>query len=362
MDELKENQMSGNIESQKELLAEIETVGDDLPSADSNPIEVLEEATRELMISDEEMKVLIDAIPTLNFIELHSMMRDISQTRIQLEDAKTMTDSFLDVMNTRPTKKDDTLASKIQDADLEEQGKQILHTIGEDAMDADGLEGTAEVLKKYYDEFDRTMEKVTTITELIESTLHEKYDNVKKTTSFLTTCTVEMLEKKIAELPERFADGKLANDLRKLKEIFETRTSIEWLSEELANANQSIRRLYYDLKKDATGIKRNSVIRSVCKEFGKYHSPTQMQECEKLLKSVLGDEVSFYLIYALYSAHMRQMNRHRIEYKYIEMFIINCSDIQMGLFDLEDGVDGYKGKIKTLGEIVKEHIPNREKR
>lgn len=359
MDELKNNQMGGNIESQKELLAEIETVGDDLPSADSNPIEVLEEATKELTISDEELKTLTDTIPSLNFIELHSMMRDISQTRIQLEDVKTMTDSFLDVMNTRPTKNDDTLASKIQDADLEEQGKQILHTIGEDA---DDLESTAEVLKKYYDEFDRTMEKIAAITELIESTLHEKYDDVKKTTSFLTTCTVEMLEKRIAELPERFADGKFANDLRKLKEIFETRTSIEWLSEELSNANQNIRRLYYDLKKDTAGTKRNSVIHSVCKEFGRYHSPAQMQECEKLLKSVLGDEVSFYLIYALYSAHMRQMNRHRIEYKYIEMFIINCSDIQMGLFDLEDGVDGYKEKIITLGEIVKAHIPNREKR
>lgn len=347
---------------QKEVMETVSEVGNDLSTADGiQNSAVLEQAAKELMISDEDMKVLHDMIPTLNFIELHSMKRDLNQTQFQLSDAKSIADAFSDSFRdmsaeVSEAETNDT-ASEIQKADLEMKAKDALSAAGKDVSDMDEMTDTLSAIDQFYEEYDSTMEKINELSTLIDSTLSEKYGDVEKTTSFLTKCTIEMIDKKLEGITEEQEKLPYVRDMRKLKEIFKNRTSTEWLEGEIRQSEQAIRRLYYDLKKDQRNVTLNSTIRSVTKEFLKYHSPEQMQECEKFLKSVLGDELAFYMQYVMYSIHMRQVNRHRIEYKYIEMLIINCSDIQMGIFDLEDESE-YRDKIKALGDILIAFIPN----
>lgn len=347
-------------EVQKEIMETLTDVGNDLPSADDmQNADALEQAAKELMIRDEELQVLTDMIPTLNFIELHSMKRDLTQTQFQLSDAKAMADAFYDSfrnMSATLSESENDTVSEIQKSDLEMKAKGALGAAGKDIDATDNMADTLKAIDHFYEEYDSTMEKIGNLSNLIESTLSEKYDDVEKTTSFLTQCTIEMIDKKLENVTGDETKP-FIRDMKKLKEIFKNRTSTEWLESEIRQSEQAIRRLYYDIKKDQKNLKINSVIRSVTKEFMKYHSPEQMQECEKFLKSILGDELAFYMQYVMYSIHMRQVNRHCIEYKYIEMMIINCADIQMGIFDLEDESE-YRDKIKALGDILINFIPD----
>ncbi len=308
-----------------------------------------------MTFTEDDMNALKETIPTLNFIELESMKRDLKNTQIQLEAAKEYADNFHTLE--KATQSDDSLSKKIALSDAEEKVSDAIKVSPDDELKSAVIE--------FLEGYEETMSNIETIRSLIDKTLDEKYGDAKKTTTFLTDCTIDMLTKRVdnlGDLPENpstayeMASVAYKQELNELIRIFKRRNKVDEIVELLPKSQQSLVRLKRDLKNDPKGIKLNGTKQAVGKNFGKVMSVGVLQNAEAFLTKHIGEENTFYLVYALYSLHWRLMEKKDVRFKCIELFFTNCADIYAGIYDYCGGPQEWISNVKELTQKVNQML------
>lgn len=339
VDAFKEKESS--IVSEKTTQELINDLEREMPGGHVEKNEALASFSEDISISQEELEHLKNTIPTLNFIELSAMERDIELMRINLDETKTAALNF---------------------CELEENtDHELTNAINKANAETEFTKRTKMEAEEFIEEYNTTIAAIDEIAECVLKA-KEKFEDVDKTSSFMNSCMLDMLQKRIDELGEVSKNDSVEKrnsrrDLIRTKEIFSERESTEWLKKKFEELKPTIIRLTRDMKNDPKGVKIAGIRRAVVQTFIQSHQPEQMGLVEQYLQRVIGEENSFIFQYALYSVYLREMNRKRVDYKYIDAFIMNATDIESGIYDLEGGEETFISRTKELSAIIEGFVP-----
>lgn len=295
------------------------------------------------LITEEYFNKVCEEIKTMNFIEIQKFIREIKSQKNSVEQAKETVTSVLEMKENMKnamslvdtdTKKD--LAAEIEAADAE-------------------IESGVSDMKEFLDNYDDTISKMEKIIEAAEAKEHE-FDEIEKTTSYLTQSMLEVLNKNAEKID---ADNPNLKNLRiyykETKNIFENRTSIDWILSKIPDTKIQLRRLKTELKKDKTGNYLKNIQKNVTGAFCSMFNINQMSSFEEYLKNAYSDEdTTFYVQYVLYLIYTKEKTVGKYgKHKWVEVLIMNVMDVLTEMYDLEGGKVVIDENLQKIGDAVK---------
>ena len=326
-----------------------ETRGVDL----DNPEEVLEEKINvpmdgmdeNLIISQEYVDKTLQEIEEMNFIETQKFIREVKYQQNNLVSAKDTAENFLVLKNQMD-------AGMLSEDDADDFSSKIEESNAE-------VDTGVEDVQTFLDNYEDTKEKMQIILDAAENHLHI-YDDVKKTTSFLSEEMLKVLEKNRDKIDDSNPMYKtLRIYYKEVMNVFQNRTSTEWIEQQLPSTKIEVGRLQRDLKKDTTGTVMSNVQKRVAGSLYSMFSAAQLNAFENFLtdlyKDMGGSDLAFYVQYALFLVYNKEKtNKPYGKHKWVEAAIMNVLDVKSDVFDLEGGPDVIKEGFLRIGNIVKE--------
>lgn len=286
-------------------------------------------------ISDEYFEEVCNHISNMNFIEARKMLKELKDTKQQLEDAKSTADA---IYNAYDEMQDAVEASELSDSDK---------------INVANVEANNDIsdLKQFIANFDNTMNKIDQLIEKADQKVHE-FDNIEKTTSYLTQCALELIDRNQKNLHEDMVDYKrLSIYYKELRSIFEHRTDINFILEKIPSTKILLRRAIQSLKKNKNFAKNFK--KTILKTFGRVFTAKDMNTFENYLLDRYDSPDTFYMIYTLYLIYTQEVQWHKYgKHKWIEIFIMNTIDLSKGTFDLEEGKDAYLEKMDLIHDTI----------
>ena len=284
---------------------------------------------------------VIKDMKEMNFVELMQLKAEINSQSQLLEEAKTTIENIKNLQ-----KEMENAASEDDDIELE---KKLLEANAEEDTGIDDIE-------KFAKEYEFTKEKLDSLINTIESEL-SKYDDVKDSTKFLTENILEVINKQIDRLNKEESPNfkKIKIYYNIMKEVFENRTSVDYILKEIPKYKNMVSRLKLSLKKDPKVLQ--SVQTNVCKTLGGTFNSNQLSNFENYIMELFEDnDATFYFQYILYLIYDKDKSDNKVfgNFKWVDVLIMNIIDIILEKYDLPGGKDEYDKALLTLkDEIVK---------
>ena len=331
-----------------------ETRGRDLTSINDTLHSIEEETNEEVVVADEvsigDEKIIteeyfnkiIDDMKDMNFVEISKMKKDIKKEIESLKQLKEMAEGIKSMEESINKSIDDNNSMGFADAIALNDAKS---KFGSDDIDS------------FLDSYDETVEKMNKLLEKAEEAIHT-FDDVNKTTTFLTNSMLQILDKNIARLEEKEKNGENASRIKKyynsISNIFSNREDITFIKDKICSDNRMLHRLSKDIKKDRTGSVIKNVQKKVSKEFCAIFNVNQMNTFEKYLKDLFqDDQAAFILQYELFLIYRNEHDYGKYgNHKWVEVLIMNVLDIVMDSYDLDGGKEAYDEKLLELKETV----------
>lgn len=325
-----------------------ETKGMDLSSIEenveksSNNEESLEISTEQIhtesLITEETLDKAFKNIQSMNFIEVS---RYIRQIKSEIESHKVSKENAEGILKLQETlKESDDLSTAIELADAE--------TIFENRD-----------VHRFLETYDDTISKLNKIREAAEEKLHT-FDDIKKTTSFITNEMVSILEKNIARIESQITEENASKSKRLLqyysnvKNVYANRSDISWVIGKVESQKILMNRLKSSMKKDKTNVTLSSTQKNVTKAFCKVFNVNQLTEFEKYLRKLFdNDDAAFYtqyLLYLLFTSE-KKYGKHG-NHKYVEMLMMNVLEIISDNYDLDGGSEYIDSQLLILRDEI----------
>lgn len=303
-------------------------------------------------ISEEDVKESIKLMDDMNFVEVSRYKLDLEKTKEEFESAKALAESLLE--SRKQMEEIDQAFDKNEGAksSLDDYSNMLNNKIEEANVE---IETGISDMKQYLEEYPATMERLNQLIQYAEEKI-KGFDDVEKTTSYMTNCMLDILKKKAKEL-----DNLNVWDPKTLKiyyketiNIFENRTSIDYILEKIPDTKIQVRRLRQSLKKDRTDSTLKNTQKHVCEVLGSTFNPVQMASFEEYLINLFqSEDESFYFQYILYLIYKKEKETGKfVKHKWIELLIMNVCDIQVGLYDLPGGKEEYDKKLIALRDAM----------
>ena len=319
----------------------IESVLENISEEAGTDVEISTPETldEEKELDDESYNEAVQQINEMNFVELSKFKKDLTNQLSQLDIAKESAQSILDMQKSLQdtVDSDSNLADAIQVADVETDT------------------GISDV-EKFLENFDDTKKKMEDLLQKATEAL-KAFDDVEKTTSYLTNAMLEIIEKNIKTLEENDSDDvrKSLKYFNAVKDVYSDRTNVSFVLKKLPHQKQLLKRLKTNLKnKNMKAQTLKNVQKNVTKEFAKIFNVNQLASFENYLSEVYGNEDdAFYVQYALYLIYKNDKEFKVLgKHKYIENIIMNVLDICVGLYDLEGGKEYFNEKLCEIRDTV----------
>lgn len=300
---------------------------------DDNKLEFSENS----IITDEYFDQVCNDMEKMNYIEIAKFNKELKTEKDQLVSAKETANNIIDMKKSLKSYEGD-ITSAIDEANAE-------------------FETGVSDMQEFIDHYDDTMDKMNKLIEKSEEYLH-KFDDVKKTTSFLNDAMLQVINKNIKKME---TNNKVTKNLRiyysELSVIFSNRTSIDFVLSKIPDKKSYIRRLKNEMRKETGDQYVKSIQKNVTSVFCSVFSVNQMQTFENYLKDLFnidGDtETVFYFQYILYLIYNSEKTNGKYgKHKWVETMIMNVLDIVEGNYDLEGGKEFYDSQLLKLREAV----------
>lgn len=292
------------------------------------------------IISDEYFEKTCEELSTMNFVEIKKILNEFKFNKDSLEKAKVNVDQIMELkkQTEKSAENDSNLASAIMDANAE-------------------MSAGTDNIESFLNSYDDTISKLDALIEKAEERVHE-FDNDDKTTSYLNRNMIEIIDKNIERL-SKDTSGHMKNLLiyyKEIREIFNNRSSVDFLLERIGTKNIEVRRLKQSLKKDTHGAVLTATQKKVSGLFMGAFKAEQMATVEKYLHELFGnEEIAFYFQYVLSLIYEREKLHGKYgKHKWVEVLFMNIVDIVVECYDLEGGKEFYDEQLlKLKDELVK---------
>lgn len=336
------------LERDEEIKNAAELIDDATPEIEdgvSNPVK--EKKKVDTKITDEMLEAEKEKISKMNFLALGQYKRGLDRTVEDMESTLFMINSLEDMEG-----KDDSFGSMVAKANISR----------------DLTLDTKEEIKEFKDNYEENMAKIGQTREFIKKR-EEELNSVKKTSTYLNQCMLEVLAEKTVPLKEK--TGKQFKNLKyyynNLEEIFRNRDSMDFLKGQVVSNIGYVRRVVENIKKanrNGTSEQVADPIReNVVATFTEVFTVDQMVTFEKYIANLLSDEenldvgyVCFLYQYLLYVIYKHEKDRHRGLHKWVEALIMNVLDIESGMYDLPKSREDLDKEIKEMIMLMLTHI------
>ena len=303
-------------------------------------------------ISEKEMMESMNLIDSMNFVEVSRYKLDLEHTKEEFESAKALAESLIESRKQMEEAQEALEGNDGAKASMDKYSNDLNSRIEE--ANAEVETGISD-MKKYLENYPETMRRLNQIIEHAEEKIKE-FDEVQKTTSYMTNCMVDILKKKLGEL-ENLNVGNpktLKIYYKETIRIFENRTDISYLLEKIPDTKIQVRRLKQALKKDRTESTLKNTQKHVCEVLGSTFNPKQMLSFEEYLINLFNNDTdAFYFQYILYLIYKKEKETGKYgKHKWVEILIMNVCDIQVGLYDLPGGKEEYDKKLIALRDAM----------
>lgn len=297
-----------------------------------------EQKHTDAVITEEMYNDSIEKIQTLNFIEVSKYIRQISA---EIESHKITKENAEGILKLQESlKESNELSTAIELADAETV------FINDD-------------VNKFLENYDDTVAKLNKIREAAEEKLHT-YDDVKKTTSFITGEMLAIIDKNIERINSTVTEENESKTKRLLqyytniKNAYANRNDISWVIDKVDSQQIVMRRLKNSMKKDKTNATLSSTQKNVTKAFCKVFNVNQLIEFEKYLRKLFNnDDAAFYTQYLLYLLYTSEKKYGKYgNHKHVEMLIMNVLEIISDNYDLEGGKEQIDSQLLKLRDKI----------
>lgn len=292
-------------------------------------------------LSDEEYQKRLIELESMNFVELSKTKKEIKNEYDAMKMAKPQVESLLAMKNDLQDSldQDTPLAAAVAEANLESN----------DIMD----------MENFLETYDDTIAKMESLLRRVDE-LIASFDSVEKTSSYLSNCMCELLDKQAARIDEEYKDSPHAKHLRiyykEVSSIFKNRTDISWVTEKMKMKSIELRRFKESVKKDKFNAVIPNTWKRICGGFSDAYDEKQMTHIKEYITNLLnGDETtSFYFMYVLYLIRTRERQTGKYgKHKWVDILCMNIMDIIVDNYDLEGGKEFYDQQILKLVETLK---------
>jgi hypothetical protein len=270
----------------------------------------------------------------MNFIEIKKVNKEFKFQKDSLEKAKASVDQIMEMrkLTDEAAETDTNLADAIMEANAETEA------------------GTSNI-EAFLNSYDDTMHKLEILIERSDERIRE-FDEVEKTTSYLTNSMLEIIKKNMERLDKDESDRMkhLKIYYKEVYNIFSNRTSIDFLLEKMDTKTIELRRLKTSLKKDKNGDVLKATQKKVTGFFTSVFNVKQLESVEKYLIDLFeSEELAFYFQYVLSLIYEREKTHNKYgRHKWVEVVFLNIGDIIVENYDLEGGKDFYDTQLLKL--------------
>lgn len=279
------------------------------------------------LLNDDVFEQTKKDIAVMDFLEASKTLKDMNEDKEQYESIKLMMESV--EQNTTGTN---------FNMDIE-----ITNMINELKSDAN--------LCTFLDDYDAIMLRINEIINLLEDKLKD-FDDIEKTTSFLTKSVLHSIEKK----EEIIKANNLPSGMpfvvyyRTLRDVYENRHTTDFLCRKLDTMQANIARAKRDMKRFKNWNKEASV--SIRRKFSSNFDDRRMDIIEAHIKSLFNDDTKTLLFMYTMSNLFVNMKKSgkRGDYCWILIMFMNILDSSAGIYDLDGGIDAYNQELLKLKE------------
>lgn len=291
------------------------------------------------IISQEYFEKICDEMDHMNYLEITKLHRQFKVNQDDLTHVKRTADQLLTLKEELSEDSENNLTSAIMEANAE--------------MEA----GINCSVQEFLDSYDSTMEKLDQLIDKAEEIIH-RFDEMPKTTSFLTDNMLSVLNKNLDRLNSSNESSLKTVKIfyKVLQEIFTNRTSTNFLVEKVKEQKNLVNRLRSSIEKDKTGSVLKTTQEKVGGLFLNVFNSNQLIAIEEYLQKLFeDDDIAFYLQYALscFYEHEKVYGKYG-KHKWVEVMFMNITDICSDMYDLEGGKEYYDQQLLKLKDVVKE--------
>lgn len=312
------------------------------------------------IITEEMQQEEFKRLQTLNFIELNTYKRQVRQQIIDMEDTKNSMNSLRKLQESMKSMNDE----------LSKRSNNMFANQLESANLDDMVNLTIEEMNVFEEHYDENMEKLQELEAAIDKRFQE-FENVQKTSSYMNSCILDIITKKLDSLGDIPVKNKQWKTLKvyymNVKSVYEHRESLAFLEEKIPEYLSYIKRLLNDIKKEKkNGKKKSSIIpgvqAQVQKTFFQVFNHNQMKAVENYLRDVLDTKEtdgwnSWIFQYYMYIFYLNQKEKEKGYHKHIEALIMNIIDIATENYDLPGGKEELDAQIIRISKQIMSQIP-----
>jgi hypothetical protein len=286
------------------------------------------------IITQEDLTVFKDSLKDKNYIELDLIKYKIQKEMCNLKKTKESILKIDEIVNSTITKVNslDDASDALDDMTKKKPSDNQLNTeiMFEDALKQNDYFKN----KKEFDEnYDIFMKDMIDATAIVDEEL-KRYDNVKKSASFMTSEYLSILKRKSETSKDE--EHKKAYDF--LINIYNNRTNLDFLTKK-AQLSYTLHDMNKNLKKD-----RKKYMSRAVELLVKTFTSVQLKTVEKYLVPIFNNDNAFQLfIYHL--AKIVKYDRKNAEW--IKVLFMNINDIQILMYDIGDPKE-YKLKLSEI--------------
>lgn len=264
---------------------------------------------------------LLESIPTLNFVELNNLKKDLKTQIENLEGAMNLINSIDNMGNVDDTNKKIMAENILNDNEYKED---------------------SEAFKAAYP---TNKQKLDAIMTAIEEKAKE-YDVIEKTTQFFTEQMIESINKKIDRI-NTLTDPSLNNKmvlkvLNRNLEAFKTRHLLDYIAGR-ASKEYIVNKLRKELRNN-----QKTCVKISKGEFGSILSLSHVAAFEQYVLELFdNDEFAT----NLFMYHLARTIRSEFEtgnYIFVKLLVLNVIDIQANIYDLDGGKEKFDDQLRNL--------------
>ena len=283
--------------------------------------------SKEALISSEYYEKMTEEIDKMNFIEVSRVLRELITEIANLKQAKEMLNN-IEVMGL-----DSKTNKAVQEANV---------------MADLGVNAEVESFKASYEE---DLLKLELLSEKAETRVRF-FDNVEKTTAYLTDTMLDIINQKIetSHALNKAENAPILIYYRTMRDVFTNRNQTDYFVTKISSMKENIARMKREIKngKVSSDFFKKYVTDILVTEF----SIDQLRVFEKFVDELFkNDDAVQYFLYTLANIYTNTKNFKKTgEHKWVEVLIMNVLDIIVGSYDLEGGAEAYSTnllKIKT---------------
>lgn len=335
----------------------VDNIEDSKPEIEEETISTQnDDAISHFEITQEMKDQELENLKSQNYLELQSYRKrlyntieELKSTKEAIESMKQLQNDMNDFAKNNASEDNQSLAKEIEKANAEVQT---------------GMEN--DEVKAFLSTYDERLEWMNECMKVVDDQI-AKFDDTKKTTTFMSNSLIEILDKKIDGLKDN--PDKRYKKLRifytNIKSIYENRDSLDYIKSQIDPCIPYLRRVILDFKKEKKN-KRNGnavadgIIQNVSKTFGCVFSFEQLNAFENYIKDLFhtgkDDYDSFLFQYMLYVIYVNEKKKYKGYHKWVEVLIMNTIDILSDNYDLESGKEVFDHQLLEIRDILMQKV------